>query len=105
MGDEMRTLIATAVGVCLAGFTFSQAAQAPDPGVILFTAGVIPSTMSSDSNVEQDGVFYARGHVRIRIGATTITGDEATIRRGTGYRMRDVELSGNVHMTYQLAHD
>lgn len=101
----MRTLIATALGMCLGPFAFTQAAQAPDPGVIPFTASVIPSTMSSDSNVEKDGVFYATGHVHIRIGATTITADEATIRRGTGYRMRDVELNGNVHMTYQLAHD
>ena len=95
----MRTLIATIAGVlCFGGFASSQVAQTPG-------AGVIPSTMSADSNVEKDGVFYAKGHVRIQIGGTTITADEAVIRRGTGYRMRDVELTGNVHMTYRLDHD
>ena len=97
----MRTLIATAI-LCVSWFGFSQAAQSPDPGVALPFTTVIPSTMSSDTNVERDGVFYAEGHVRI---VTTITADEATIRRGAGYRMRDVELDGNVHMTYQLNHD
>ncbi len=92
----MRTLVATVV-LCLGGLAFSHGAQAPQ--------GVIPGNMSADSNTEIDGVFYAKGNVRIQIGATTITADEAVVRRGAGYRMRDVEIRGNVHMTYQLSHD
>lgn len=92
----MRTIVATVL--LLGGFaTFAQPAPTPESG--------IPSAMSADSNVERDGVFYAKGHVRIRIGDTTITADEADIRRTSEYRMRDVELRGNVHMSYQLKHD
>lgn len=94
----MRTLLVTvAVILSLSAVAFNQTAQAPD--------ALIPSTMSAESNVERDGVFYATGNVRIKIGATTIAADEAIVRRGDGYRMRDVELRGRVHMTYQLSHD
>lgn len=93
----MRMFLLT--GVLVASVGVMASSQTPTPG------GIIPSTMSADSNVEKDGVFYAKGNVRILIGGTMITADEATIRRGSGYRIRDVELRGNVHMVYQLDHD
>jgi lipopolysaccharide export system protein LptA len=94
----MKKLIAIAgVIVGIACFPTREAAQD--------ATGLIPSTMSADSNVERDGVFYAKGNVRIIIGGTTITADEAEIRRTSEYRMRDVTLKGNVHMSYRLNHD
>jgi hypothetical protein len=60
---------------------------------------------SADTNVERDGGFYAKGHVRIVLGGTTVTAEEAEIRRTPVYRMRDVTLKGDVHLSYQLNHD